>query len=136
MSRVRARDTGPELKVRRALRKLGLHYRLQAKDLPGKPDIVFRKQRLAVFVHGCFWHQHKGCVAATIPKTRIEFWRAKLRENVLRDSRNATSLRKAGWAVAVIWGCQTSTEKQLMSFASRVATRISRLSQTESESNE
>lgn len=108
MARVRGRDTKPEMLVRRALHRAGLRYRLHAKELPGKPDIVFRKRRLAVFVHGCFWHQHDdpACKLARMPKSRQTFWEPKLEGNRQRDERNAAKLRHMGWTVLAIWECE------------------------------
>jgi len=107
MSRVRGKDTTPELIVRRIAHALGLRFRLQRRDLPGTPDLVFPRWRTAVFVHGCFWHRHPGCRRASIPQTRIEFWRSKLARNVERDRAASAALKKAGWRVAVVWECET-----------------------------
>ena len=106
MSKVRGRDTKPEMKVRRRLHALGYRYRLQAKELPGRPDIVFRPRRKAIFVHGCFWHRHEGCRYASTPKTRTEFWEEKFRQNIERDDRNEKALSKLGWKTLIIWECQ------------------------------
>lgn len=106
MSRVRGRDTAPEMTVRRIAHALGLRFRLHRSDLPGTPDLVFPKWRTAVFVHGCFWHRHPGCSRASMPQTRIEFWRSKLARNVERDRAASAALRKAGWKVAVVWECE------------------------------
>ena len=111
MSRIRGRDTGPELVVRRTAHKLGFRFRLYRKDLPGTPDLVFPKHRLAVFVHGCYWHRHSGCRFAYSPKSRVEFWTKKFKQNVARDSRNQTALRDLGWRVLVIWECETRNIK-------------------------
>ena len=109
MARIRARDTKPEMRVRRALHSAGLRYRLYAKGLPGKPDIVFPRARVAVFVHGCFWHQHPdpACKLARMPKSRLEFWRPKLEGNRARDERVRAELEELGWAVIEVWECQT-----------------------------
>lgn len=107
MARVRSKDTGPELTVRRAAHSLGYRYRLHRRDLPGTPDLVFQAARIAVFVHGCFWHQHAGCGRASIPQTRSEFWRAKLVRNTERDLAAASELKQRGWTVEVIWECET-----------------------------
>jgi DNA mismatch endonuclease (patch repair protein) len=105
MRGIRNANTRPELKVRRRLHAEGLRFRLRSKDLPGKPDIVFRKLRTAVFVHGCFWHQHPGCKFATTPDTNALFWQQKLQTNVLRDERQAAELQAAGWIVETVWEC-------------------------------
>lgn len=107
MSRVRGKDTAPEMMVRRIAHALGLRFRLHRRDLPGTPDLVFPKWRTAVFVHGCFWHRHPGCSRASIPQTRIEYWRSKLARNVERDRAASAALEKAGWKVAVVWECET-----------------------------
>lgn len=110
MALIKARDTKPELKVRRALHAAGLRFRVQARDLPGRPDLVFRSRRIAVFVHGCFWHQHPDpeCKLARMPKSRLEFWRPKLEGNRERDRRTRGELEKRGWTVLEVWECQTS----------------------------
>lgn len=112
MALVRGRDTKPELLVRRTLHAAGLRYRLQAKDLAGKPDLVFRSRRIAVFVHGCFWHQHPdpNCRLARMPKSRLDFWAPKLKGNRLRDERVKIILEQQGWRVFEVWECQTKPE--------------------------
>ena len=107
MSRIRGRDTVPELIVRRIAHRLGLRFRLYRKDLPGRPDLIFPRHRLAVFVHGCFWHRHDGCRYAYTPKSRIGFWTEKFAQNVARDQRNKKALQSLGWRVLVIWECKT-----------------------------
>ena len=106
MARVRSSDTGPELKVRGLAHSMGLRFRLNRRDLPGTPDLVFPKHRLALFVHGCFWHRHSGCSRATIPKSHTEFWTKKLAANVARDRRDVRALEELGWRVLVIWECE------------------------------
>lgn len=106
MSHVRGKDTAPELQVRSWLHALGYRFRLHRKDLPGRPDIVLARYRVAVFVHGCFWHQHPGCLKATLPKPNRERWAAKLARNVERDRENREALELAGWAVAIVWECE------------------------------
>lgn len=106
MSRVKGRDTGPELAVRRAAHALGLRFRLNRRDLPGRPDVVFPKHRVALFVHGCFWHQHPGCRRARVPEARPEYWIAKLRRNVERDAAVGPALEALGWRPVVIWECE------------------------------
>jgi len=119
MSGIRGKDTLPEIKVRKYLHSRGLRYRLHVKTLPGKPDLVFPKFRLVVFVHGCFWHRHKGCRYATTPANNAEFWRSKFEANVLRDIEVVQKLKHAGWRVLVIWECEISKEK-LMSLYQKI----------------
>lgn len=109
MSLVRGQDTKPELRVRRALYAAGLRYRLHAKELPGKPDLVFRRRRVAIFIHGCFWHQHPDpkCHLARMPKSRLGFWEPKLKGNRLRDERVKSALEQDGWRVFEVWECET-----------------------------
>lgn len=109
MSRIRAKDTKPEMAVRRYLHARGFRYRLHVKDLPGKPDIVLPRYRTVVFVHGCFWHQHPGCGYAVMPKSNSAFWATKLRANTERDIRHRTSLEERGWRVITIWECEART---------------------------
>ncbi len=113
MARVRSSDTGPELKVRRLAHSIGLRFRLKRRDLPGSPDLVFPRYRLAVFVHGCFWHRHPGCARATLPKSRVEFWIRKFQANVERDRCDVRALEKLGWRVLVIWECELKDESGL-----------------------
>ncbi len=105
MSRIRSSGTSPELAVRRMLHARGLRFRLHRKDLPGRPDIVLPKYRTAIFVHGCFWHQHQECHLASKPKTRTDYWQPKLAGNVERDVRNKAALQLLGWKVETIWEC-------------------------------
>ncbi len=106
MSLVKSKDTKPELKVRSALHSLGFRFRLHRKDLPGCPDIVLPMYRTVVFVHGCFWHQHKGCRKAKLPKQNARFWAAKLRRNARRDVEVRNQLRALGWKVVILWECR------------------------------
>lgn len=106
MSRIRSGDTNPEKAVRSLFFKLGYRFRLNRRDLPGKPDLVLPRYRLAVFVHGCFWHRHEDCRFAYTPKSRQEFWTAKFRDNVARDYRVHDELTAMGWGVMVIWECE------------------------------
>ena len=107
MARVRQRGTAPELRVRRVATAMGLRYRTANRDLPGSPDLANRTKKWAVFVHGCFWHQHTGCTAATVPKSNQAFWRAKFAANVDRDNRVRAALESRGFSVVTIWECQT-----------------------------
>ena len=123
MSRVRQKDTTPEIIVRKLLHALGYRFRLHRNDLPGRPDIVLPPRKSVVFVHGCFWHHHPNCRKATIPKTRTDFWIEKFEKNKERDRRKISELKKLGWRVLVIWECETTqprkTEKRLSTFLER-----------------
>ncbi|MBP0439560.1 very short patch repair endonuclease [Tianweitania sediminis] len=118
MGRVGSRNTSPELRVRSVAHSLGLRFRLHKKDLPGRPDIVFPKHKLAIFVHGCFWHRHSGCRKASNPRSSVEFWQSKFAANVARDARAVQDLEELGWRVAVIWECETRTKEGVTSFLS------------------
>lgn len=111
MSRIRSKDTAPEIALRKRLHADGWRYRCNVARLPGKPDIVFISARVAVFVHGCFWHKHPGCRRATRPGSNRSYWDAKLQGNVERDRKHAAVLRKDGWRVLVVWECQTRAGK-------------------------
>ena len=130
MSRIRGRDTKPELLVRRIAHGLGFRFRLHRRDLPGCPDIVFPRFRSVILVHGCFWHRHPNCRFASSPKTRVEYWQQKFEGNVLRDRRNERALTDLGWRTMVIWECETKDTKA-------VAARIeSFLREKDSDSDE
>jgi DNA mismatch endonuclease, patch repair protein len=107
MSRIRGKDTKPEMVVRRIAFALGYRYRLHREDLPGVPDLVFPSRRKAIFVHGCFWHGHANCKVANVPKTRRAYWIGKFARNKQRDEASIRRLKEAGWGVCVIWECQT-----------------------------
>ncbi|MDL2271801.1 very short patch repair endonuclease [Desulfovibrio sp. OttesenSCG-928-I05] len=111
MSSIKNKDSTPEMVVRKGLHKLGLRYRLHAKNLPGTPDLVFTKYRTVLFVHGCFWHKH-DCYKFSMPATRTDFWQNKLKHNKLRDERNIAILREIGWRVIIIWECAISGKKR------------------------
>ena len=113
MSRVRGKHTKPEISVGRVVRRLGYRFRRHQKRLPGNPDFVFHDLSKVVFVHGCFWHRHRGCKKTTSPKTRREFWQKKFDENVTRDRKAIRSLRRLGWSVMVVWECQTNQLSRL-----------------------
>lgn len=102
----KSKDTKPEVAVRRLLHALGYRFRIHRKDLPGKPDIVLPKHRTVIFVHGCFWHHHEGCKAASTPATNIDFWQTKFRRNRERDAQVKAQLESMGWKVIVIWECE------------------------------
>lgn len=120
MSRIRGKDTQPEMTVRRALWAAGLRYRLHDKRLPGNPDLVFPGRRTVVFVHGCFWHCHEGCSNFRIPKTRTEWWAAKLARNKARDADVRAQLKAMGWDVVVIWECEAYDAKRLALLAEKL----------------
>lgn len=113
MASIRGRDTLPELRVRRYLHAAGLRFRLHDGTLPGSPDLVFPAHRVAVFVHGCFWHRHPFCRYATTPASRPEFWLDKFAKNVVRDQRNLLALEQMGWTPLVIWECDTREVESL-----------------------
>ena len=110
MSRIRGKNTKPEILLRQLLHRAGYRFRLHAPDLPGKPDIVLKKYRTVIFVHGCFWHRHEGCPGATTPKTRAEFWREKFRRTVERDRCKQAELEKLGWQVLTVWECSLKSD--------------------------
>lgn len=112
MASVGQRDTGPEIRLRRALHRLGLRYRLHDRKLPGSPDIVLPRFRSVVFVHGCFWHVHEGCKFATEPASKREFWREKFEANRKRDRKNHDSLLASGWRVLIVWECALKGKKE------------------------
>jgi DNA mismatch endonuclease (patch repair protein) len=107
MSRIRSRDTKPEIAVRSLLHRMGYRFRLHSQLLPGRPDIVLPRYRTVIFVHGCYWHRHKGCRYAYTPKSRVDFWTGKFSENVERDQRREHELRALGWNVLIVWECET-----------------------------
>ena len=120
MSRIRGKDTAPELMVRSLLHRLGYRFRVHRKDLPGTPDVVLPRYKTVVFVHGCYWHRHKNCREAYTPKSRVSFWEQKFRENVERDARHCRELRRLGWKVITVWECETKNPSAL-------TTRLKRL---------
>ncbi|MFI8223597.1 very short patch repair endonuclease [Pseudomonas sp. NPDC085632] len=105
MSGIKGKNTKPELILRRYLHRRGFRYRIHRKDLPGNPDLVLASYRLAVFVHGCFWHRHEDCFYASVPTTRPEFWQKKFAGNVERDGRHISQLILKGWRVLIVWEC-------------------------------
>lgn len=113
MSTIKSKNTKPEMVVRSVCHEMGLRYRLHRKDLPGKPDLVFPKHQLCIFVHGCFWHRHPGCTYAYTPKSRLDFWLPKLEKNVERDLDAQQALIARGWRVLIIWECHTKNRELL-----------------------
>ena len=124
MSRIRSRDTKPEIVLRKALHRLGFRFRIHGQGLPGKPDIVLPRHRTVIFVHGCFWHRHASCKVATTPKSNTEFWIDKFDRNVARDARNMDALSKAGWRVMIAWECDLSTPAKIVATAAGLAREI------------
>lgn len=114
MRRIHSRDTGAEITVRSIAHRLGYRFRLQRKDLPGKPDLVFPKLRKVIFVHGCFWHQHTKCADGRLPKSRTEYWGPKLSRNKQRDSVNRRALTLLGWKSLVIWECEIQKPEHIV----------------------
>lgn len=113
MSSVKQRHTKPEITVRKILHRCGFRFRLHSKELPGTPDIVLPKYKMAIFVHGCFWHQHKNCGKSRRPSSNQDYWNTKLDENISRDKRKEKELSKLGWRVETIWQCETNDTEGL-----------------------
>ena len=107
MSRIRSKNTKPEVIVRKELSRMGYRYRLHVKKLPGRPDIVVGRKRLAILVNGCFWHQHEGCKRSVWPKTNVDYWNKKLENNMNKQKRDIAELNRLGWNVGIVWECQT-----------------------------
>lgn len=128
MARVRSKDTALEMRVRRALHRRGLRYRLHDRTLPGTPDIVFRRYKVVVEIRGCFWHQHNdaNCARSRLPNTRKEYWQAKLRRNIERDRANEAELRRLGWNVIIVWECECETEDGLNEVSEAVVKALER----------
>jgi DNA mismatch endonuclease (patch repair protein) len=113
MSRIKNRDTKPEMRVRAIVHGMGYRYRLHRKDLPGRPDLVFSSRKKVIFVHGCFFHMHDCRYGRVVPRTNAEFWAKKRRSNVERDARNISELKDRGWQVCTIWECETRNPESL-----------------------
>jgi DNA mismatch endonuclease (patch repair protein) len=114
MGQIKGKDTKPEVLVRSLLHRAGYRFRKNVRDLPGKPDIVLPKYRTVIFVHGCFWHRHKGCKNATTPKTNKAFWNKKFERNISNDRKNQRELKKLGWKVVIIWECHLKHSDRLI----------------------
>lgn len=113
MRNIRKRDTKPELVVRRIVHSLGYRFRLYRRDLPGTPDLTFPRLGKIVLVNGCFWHQHRGCRLARLPRSRLDYWLPKLAKNSARDRSSRRQLRRLGWRVLVVWECETRDESRI-----------------------
>jgi len=122
MGRIKGKNTKPEMILRSQLFKRGFRFRVNKKDLPGKPDIVLPKYRTAIFVHGCFWHYHKDCREGRIPSTNTKFWKEKLERNIAKDEKNVEALKNKGWNVVVVWECEIENklEKTLEYLISKI----------------
>lgn len=120
MSMIRSKNTKPELLVRSFLHRSGFRFRLHRKDILGCPDIVLRKHRALVFVNGCFWHQHKGCKKARMPKSNQDYWGPKLERNVKRFNKNLMVLKKMGWRVFVFWECEAGKPEEFIRLARKI----------------
>ena len=114
MSKIRSKNTGPERAVRSLLHRAGYRFRIHVRSLPGTPDVVLPASRVVVFVHGCFWHRHKGCKIATTPKTHKKFWFDKFAKNVANDLKHRRRLRRLGWRVVVVWACQLKAPQKIL----------------------
>lgn len=122
MSRIKSKDTKPELLVRKFLHKNGFRYRLHVKDMPGKPDIVLPKYKTVIFIHGCFWHGHEGCRYYVVPKTRTEWWLNKINGNIANDSKAETLLKAEGWKIINLWECELKKTTINATFSNLLAT--------------
>lgn len=124
MRRIRSKDTKPEITVRRLIHRMGFRFRLHRGDLPGKPDLVFPGRNKVIFVHGCFWHQHRDadCNIARKPKSRLEYWMPKLDRNVARDKSHRAALEESGWSVMTVWECEVASDLELPSRLRRFLT--------------
>ena len=119
MSRIKGKNTGPEVRTRKVAHSLGLRFRLHCTNLPGVPDLVLPKWKLAIFVHGCFWHQHRNCRRASKPKSHTEYWERKLTRNITRDTQVLLALQTLGWRTLVIWECETNNLLELQKVLAR-----------------
>lgn len=120
MSLVKSKDTAPEIRVRSVLHRAGYRFRLHVKTLPGNPDIVLPKYKTVIFVHGCFWHRHKGCPRTTTPSTNQEYWIKKFNDNTVRDIKNEMALKSLGWRVVVVWECELNEDVKLQALLKKL----------------
>ena len=126
MSKISGKETKPEILVRKFLFAKGYRYRKNDEKLPGKPDIVLPKYKTVIFVHGCYWHGHKGCRYSKLPETNTEFWKHKIEANVTRDQRNQNELKKLGWSVILIWQCQLSNNSKRRNVLEKVTRNLNK----------
>lgn len=124
MSRIRSKDTAPEMFVRSLLHKMGYRFRIHNRDLPGNPDIVLPKYKTVIFVNGCFWHRHKDCKYAYTPKSRTDFWEKKFLRNIERDKEVAALLQEAGWSQIIVWECELKNAEVL---AERLSCKLGKI---------
>lgn len=124
MSRIRGKDTKPEIALRKVLHGLGFRFRLHGAGLPGRPDIVLPRYKTVVFVHGCFWHRHPDCNIATTPKSNTGFWKEKFQKNKERDARSRKALEELGWTVLVAWECELDSMKKASKTGRQIASKI------------
>lgn len=124
MSKIRSKNTKPEIVIRKGLFAKGFRYRVNSTKLPGKPDIVLPKYKTVIFVHGCFWHRHEGCKYAYTPKTNTEFWLAKINSNQARDIQNKAKLETMGWKVLTVWECETRKSSNISFLIERLESEI------------
>lgn len=120
MSKIRSKNTKPEMIVRKMLHKKGIRYRLHVKDLPGKPDLSNKKKNFSVFINGCFWHQHLGCKQASLPKSNRGYWIPKLQKNVDRQKENISELVKNSWNVFIVWECETKSDDTIKQLVKKI----------------
>lgn len=120
MAKIKGKNTRPEIAVRSLLHRAGFRFRIHVARLPGKPDIVLPKHRTVVFVHGCFWHRHRGCKASTTPKSHKRFWSDKFTRNVANDRKHLGQLRRLGWKVVVVWECQLKRPERVLARIEKV----------------
>ena len=126
MSAIKSKNTKPEIAVRKLLHSMGYRFRLHRKDLPGSPDIVLPKYKTVIFVHGCFWHRHENCKYATTPKTRVEFWNKKFKDNIERDIKNQAELKSLDWVSTIIWECEIKNKGLLINKLQNIFINISK----------
>ncbi|MCA8003167.1 very short patch repair endonuclease [Burkholderia metallica] len=124
MARIRSKNSTPELLLRSGLHHLGLRFRIHRQDLPGTPDLVFISARIAIFVHGCFWHQHPKCKLASSPKSNVDYWKTKLERNVRRDAEVIDLLRDLGWEVIIVWECEMRDKVQFKNVVESIQARV------------